>query len=163
MVYLSTSDEWQRQSSLLLQARPTTTRITTKYNIPNLDSPRYQKALKRKRKEENEEKDKDAAAAPKVPRATLTLKTFDPESGVTLKFKTDRAAEVGRLITGLGRVGRHMAALPEKEEAQDMPTEDVAAPEQTTTASKDTAPAVPADSKPQQGAGGGKKKKKNKK
>jgi hypothetical protein len=44
----------------------------------------------------------------------LVLKTYDPESGVVLKFKTDRAAEVGRLINGLGRLGRHMAALPEK-------------------------------------------------
>lgn len=35
---------------------------------------------------------------------------------MVLKFKTDRAAEVGRLIHGLGRVGRHMAALPEKAE-----------------------------------------------
>ena len=57
-----------------------------------------------------------AAAAPKVPKAWLTLKTYDPESGVVLKFKTDRAAEVGRLINGLGRLGRHMAALPQKTE-----------------------------------------------
>lgn len=53
-----------------------------------------------------------------MPRATLTLKTYDPESGVVLKFKTDRAAEVGRLIGSLGRMGRHMAALPEKEEGK---------------------------------------------
>lgn len=44
----------------------------------------------------------------------LTLKTYDPESGVVLKFKTDRAADVGRLVAGLGLLGRHMAALPEK-------------------------------------------------
>lgn len=52
-----------------------------------------------------------------MPRATLTLKAYDPESGVVLKFKTDRTAEVGRLVNGLGRVGRQMAALPEKEES----------------------------------------------
>lgn len=75
---------------------------------------------KRKREAEGEDKD-GASAAPLVPRATLTLKTYDPESGVTLKFKTDRAAEVGRLINGLGRVGRHMAALPEKEESMTRP------------------------------------------
>lgn len=46
------------------------------------------------------------------------MKTYDPESGVVLKFKTDRAAEVGRLIGSLGRMGRHMAALPEKEESK---------------------------------------------
>lgn len=51
-----------------------------------------------------------------MPRAVLVLKTYDPQSGVVLKFKTDRAAEVGRLISGLGKLGRHMAALPEKSE-----------------------------------------------
>ena len=35
-----------------------------------------------------------------------------------LKFKTDRAAEVGRLINGLGRAGRHMAALPVKDDGE---------------------------------------------
>ncbi|SMR47700.1 unnamed protein product [Zymoseptoria tritici ST99CH_1A5] len=152
MPVLSSSEEWQRQSSLLLQARPTTTRITTKYNIPNLDSPKYQKTKKRKRETDGE--DKDAPAAPRVPRATLTLKTYDPESGVVLKFKTDRAAEVGRLIGSLGRVGRYMAALPEKEEAQDTVPEDVPAIEQAADSTLPTS-----DSKPQSGAGGGKKKK----
>lgn len=133
MVYLSTSEEWQHHSALLLQARPTTVRkynltpyycrvltmpplqarITTKYKIPNLDSPKYQKPRKRKRDGEADGKD---AAAPRVPKAWLVLKTYDPESGVVLKFKTDKAADVGRLINGLGRLGRHMAALPVKEE-----------------------------------------------
>lgn len=54
----------------------------------------------------------------RVPRGTLTLKTFDSVSGVVLKFRTDRAAEVGRLINGLGRMGRYMAALPAKVEGQ---------------------------------------------
>ena len=53
-----------------------------------------------------------------MPRACLTLKTYDPESGVCLKFKTDRAADVGRLIAGLGRLGRHMAALPLESQGQ---------------------------------------------
>lgn len=44
------------------------------------------------------------------------MKTYDPESGVCLKFKTDRAAEVGRLINGMGKLGRHMAALPQETE-----------------------------------------------
>ena len=47
------------------------------------------------------------------------LKTYDPESGVVLKYKTDKAADVGRLIASLGRLGRHMAALPEKEEGME--------------------------------------------
>jgi hypothetical protein len=89
------------------------TRITTKYKIPNLAAAKYQKPKKRKRNDDAEEKDTNTA---KVPRAALVLKTYDPESGVVLKFKTDKAADVGRLITGLGRLGRHMAALPEKAE-----------------------------------------------
>jgi hypothetical protein len=43
----------------------------------------------------------------------LDLKTYDPESGACLKYRTNKAAEVGRLIASLGRLGRHMAALPE--------------------------------------------------
>ncbi|USW50165.1 Putative SRP9 domain-containing protein [Septoria linicola] len=164
MVLLSTSEEWQQQTSLLLKARPTTTRITTKYNIPNLESAKYQEKLK-KRKRDTDGDEKDAAVS-LVPRATLTLKTFDPESGVTLKFKTDRAAEVGRLINGLGRVGRHMAALPEKEETQDAVMEDVPVTTQIADTVKD-AISAPSDTKsstqPPQTGGGGKKKKKNKK
>lgn len=63
-----------------------------------------------------EEKEGADAAAPKVAQATLELKAYDPESGVVLKFKTNRAAEVGRLMLGLGSLGRYMAALPVKEE-----------------------------------------------
>jgi len=51
-----------------------------------------------------------------VTRATLTLKTYNPASGVTLKYKTDKAAEVGRLISSLARLGRTMAGLPEVKE-----------------------------------------------
>lgn len=53
-----------------------------------------------------------------VPRATITLKTYDPASGVTLKFETDRAAEVSRMVAGLGTLGRYMAGLPSKPEAK---------------------------------------------
>ncbi|PPJ49714.1 hypothetical protein CBER1_02890 [Cercospora berteroae] len=163
MVLLSSSEEWQQQTSLLLKARPTTARITTKYNIPNLESPKYQQKLKKRKREADSEGKESGNAAPLVPRATLTLKTYDPESGVTLKFKTDRAAEVARLINGLGRVGRHMAALPEKE-AQDAIMEDAPGPEQ---AAEDVKSSVPAASEtkaqPEQAGGGGKKKKKNKK
>ena len=51
-----------------------------------------------------------------MPRAYLVLKTYDPESGIVLKYKTDKAAEVGRLIASLGRLGRDMAALPYEKE-----------------------------------------------
>ncbi|KAK4539959.1 hypothetical protein LTR36_009929 [Oleoguttula mirabilis] len=143
-------------------------RITTKYKIPNLDAPKYQKPKKRKRDGEMDDKD---AAAPKVPKAWLVLKTYDPESGVVLKFKTDRAADVGRLINGLGRLGRHMAALPVKDEAPlDTITHGDASNDHVTEAAvpvpKESAPA-PTDAKPPQAAGGGgaggKKKKKGKK
>ncbi|EME86237.1 uncharacterized protein MYCFIDRAFT_131958 [Pseudocercospora fijiensis CIRAD86] len=119
MVYLATAEEWQQQSMLLLQARPTTTRITTKYNIPNPESPALKKKLlKRKRDSEKDHADTAAAAATEAQVATLTLKTYDPASGVVLKFQTDKAAHVGRLINSLGRAGRHMAALPEQQEGE---------------------------------------------
>lgn len=54
----------------------------------------------------------------------LELKTYDPSSGTTLKYKTSKAAEVGRLIATLGSLGRDMAALPEMQ--QGMPFEPTA-------------------------------------
>lgn len=74
--------------------------------------PYYQ--VNKKRKRESESESNDTATAPRIPRGTLTLKAFDPKSGVTLKFKTDKSADVGRMIAGLGRMGRYMAALSEK-------------------------------------------------
>lgn len=52
------------------------------------------------------------AQAPAPPQAALTLKTYDPASGVCLKYQTTKAAEVGRLIACLDRCARAMAALP---------------------------------------------------
>ncbi|KAM0722226.1 hypothetical protein Q7P37_001667 [Cladosporium fusiforme] len=166
MVYLSTMEEWQQQATLLFQARPATARITTKYHIPNLESAKYA-SKKRKRTaatEENKEEEKAGEDAPRVPRGTLEVKAYDPESGVTLKFKTEKSADVGRLIAGLGRVGRYMAALPEKAEApQDATMEDAPAAEgaeaKDEPTAQETKPAPPATG----GAGGGKKKKKGKK
>lgn len=48
-------------------------------------------------------------------KAVLVLKTYDPVSGTCLKYRTDKAADVGRLVAALGSCGRVMAALPEKE------------------------------------------------
>lgn len=42
------------------------------------------------------------------------LKTYDPVSGTCLKYRTDKAADVGRLIAALGTCGRVMAALPDE-------------------------------------------------
>ena len=47
------------------------------------------------------------------------LKTYDPASGACLKYKTDKAAEVGRLVGALGKCGRVMAELPPKVEASE--------------------------------------------
>ena len=93
-----------------------------------------------------------------TPRATLVLKTYDTVSGITLKYRTTKAAEVSRLIgASLGRLGRSMAAVPEppaEEAMPDAPAEVDQKPA-TTTAQAQQAPT--------QGGGGGKKKKKGKK
>jgi hypothetical protein len=113
------------------------------------------------------------------------VKAYDPESGVTLKFKTEKSADVGRLIAGLGRIGRQMAALPEKAEGTQAlwwwttvlynAANDKAVPEEV---AMDDAPAAdggaeakdapapetkPAAPTTTGGSGGGKKKKKGKK
>lgn len=51
------------------------------------------------------------APASKPPRGKLIIKTYDPESGVCLKYKTSKAAEVGRLVQMLGSLGRNMGGL----------------------------------------------------
>lgn len=88
------------------------------------------------------------------------LKTYDPQSGVTLKYRTTKAAEVSRLIySSLGSLGRGMAAVPEA------PAADEAMPDAPTPvgegAGGDAKAGTPAPA--QGGGGGGKKKKKGKK
>ncbi|KAL9040237.1 MAG: hypothetical protein Q9180_002035 [Flavoplaca navasiana] len=114
MPYFSDSQQWLQQSSLLLEARPTTTRITTKYRISPPPPRRKSKAA--------EPNDSTSATSPPPTqqpvqsRAHLVLKTYDPASGVCLKYRTDKAAEVGRLVAALGRCARAMAGLPPKDE-----------------------------------------------
>lgn len=152
MVYFKTSQEWLEQATLLLEARPSTvrhnpmsfhsqtntpsqTRITTKYSIK--PSPPTSNAT---------------AETPSKPRASLVLKAYDPASGVTLKYRTHKAAEVSRLIyAALGKLGRNMAAVP------DAPEEVVMA-----DAPEEEVKPVPVQAA-QTGGGGGKKKKKGKK
>ena len=75
-----------------------------------------------------------------------------------MQYQTTKAAEVGRLITSLGRLGRHQAALPEG-------MEDLGAPAEATGVSTPQVAedvkmgGVPAEPK----TGGAKKKKKGKK
>lgn len=122
----------------------------------------------------------DAPAA-KPPRGRLVLKTYDPTIGVTLRYRTHKAAEVSRLILAVGRLSNLMAGLPEvrEEEMTDAPATTSAAAEargskaeeQTSTAERQPTPQPQQSSsrsqqpqKSQQGGGGGgKKKKKGKK
>lgn len=81
-----------------------------------------------------------------------------------MQYETNKAAEVGRLIGNLGRLGREMAALPEIPEdlnAQAGSGEGVSTPKLDEGGDTKMG-GVPAD--PKAGAGaGGKKKKKGKK
>ncbi|PSS12990.1 hypothetical protein M430DRAFT_143510 [Amorphotheca resinae ATCC 22711] len=170
MPYLDKAETWLTQSTLLLQARPSTTRITTKYTL--LDPSKPSKSASRKPKPSTKANNpEDPASAPSTTpapasepiRATLTLKTYDPASGTTLKYSTTKAAEVSRLIQILGRLGRPMAGLPEVKE-------DIAMVD-ATPAESGSGVATPvletpgaAAGKPGQGGGGAKKgKKKGKK
>ncbi|EDN06000.1 signal recognition particle 9 kDa protein SRP9 superfamily domain-containing protein [Histoplasma capsulatum] len=108
MPYLPTSQEYLEQSALLLHAYPDTTRITTKYSYPTS-------------KKSSAAQPTSAQSKPSAPgasttptqkqtqsqsqtTATLTLKTFHPASGICLKYRTNKAAEIGRLIAGLGKL-----------------------------------------------------------
>ncbi|KAL1304407.1 hypothetical protein AAFC00_003405 [Neodothiora populina] len=116
MSYFATSEEWQRQSALLLQARPSTTRITTKYHIPSAtpstrQTERHAKKLA-KRTTSTATSQTETTTTTKPQPAHLELKTYDPVSGTCLKYKTQKSAEVGRLIASLGRLAGFMAAVP---------------------------------------------------
>ncbi|OAA46588.1 Signal recognition particle, SRP9 subunit [Beauveria brongniartii RCEF 3172] len=157
MSYFKTGQDWLDQSTLLIQASPTTTKITTRYSI---------KAVKH-RKPSTTDVASAPATAEKPPRAELVLKTFDPRSGVTLKYRTTKAAEVSRLMgAAMGQLGRSMAALPEAPPEESMPDAAAAAAEeeqqkqpqqQTQQTQPQSTPAAAG------GGGGGKKKKKGKK
>ncbi|KAM3084485.1 hypothetical protein ACMFMG_001408 [Clarireedia jacksonii] len=130
MPYLSTAQEWLNDSTLLLKARPNTTHITTKYNISHAaDSPHAPSSVRSHSSHKprlpkpkapsdstTETQPTTTNPAPEPPRATLVLKTYCTETGVSLKYKTNKVAEVSRLIQILGRLGRVMAKLPEVED-----------------------------------------------
>ncbi|SZF02434.1 unnamed protein product [Blumeria hordei] len=113
MPYLTTAHQWLTQSSLLLQAQPLSTRITLKYNLPTVDSHDTTSVNNASNSSaSNGELSKEGSTKPSQPLATLTLKTFDPTSGTTLKYRTNKGAEVGRLIQLVGRLSKGMAGLP---------------------------------------------------
>ncbi|KAK3340095.1 signal recognition particle 9 kDa protein-domain-containing protein [Neurospora tetraspora] len=199
MPYYEKSEDWLHQSALLLQARPQTTRVTTSYALrPALRPSKTEKLAAKEARRQRETSSKtttsktktpaapapaepaaatDVTAATKKPsRGHLVLKTFDPHSGVCLKYKTSKAAEVGRLIQMLGQLGRRMAALPvdEAKESADVVMADAAAAaaEEGAAAVSGTAtPVIGGQATPAAAAGGaaggqgggqGKKKKKGK-
>ncbi|KAJ6447042.1 signal recognition particle protein (SRP9) domain-containing protein [Purpureocillium lavendulum] len=164
MPYFKTSQEWLEQSTLLLEARPSTTRITTKYSIKPV-KPR----AKKPQEQQTEEPSAGAAAAAataaagtKPPRGSLVLKSYDPVSGSTLKYRTTKAAEVSRLMgAALGRLGKGMAAVPVDTPEEAMP--DAAAgtgADDGVKAGSGAAAQAQQPQQAQQGAGGGGKKKK---
>ncbi|KAI9043509.1 SRP9/SRP21 family protein [Aspergillus affinis] len=109
MPYLPTPQAYLEQSALLLEAYPDTTRITTKYSFPSHKP-------KSKPTSTTDSAPTDPQSQPQTsttPVATLTLKTFNPSAGLCLKYRTNKAAEVGRLITSLGKLagGADVASL----------------------------------------------------
>ncbi|KAK3956876.1 signal recognition particle 9 kDa protein-domain-containing protein [Pseudoneurospora amorphoporcata] len=196
MPYYEKSEDWLHQSALLLQARPQTTRVTTSYFLrPAIRPSKAEKLAAKEARRAKESASKStttsksttkstpAPAAPttestdatstatqKPPRGHLVLKTFDPHSGVCLKYKTSKAAEVGRLIQMLGQLGRRMAALPVDEAKEASQAADVvmgeAAEEAKGEVSGTATPAggtsTPAAGGAAGGGGQGKKKKKGK-
>ncbi|KAI0200747.1 signal recognition particle 9 kDa protein-domain-containing protein [Astrocystis sublimbata] len=107
----TTSQEWLRQSALLIEARPSTTRITTKYHLTDRTGS-SSKQSKRRAAASSASTSTTTPTSTPAPRASLTLKTFDPCSGACLKYRTTKAAEVSRLILSLGQLGQRMAGLP---------------------------------------------------
>ncbi|EFZ01005.1 Signal recognition particle, SRP9 subunit [Metarhizium robertsii ARSEF 23] len=151
MPYFKSSQEWLEQSTLLLEARPSTP------------------VKSRKRKADDTDGDTPVNDAPKPPRGSLVIKTYDPVSGVTLKYRTTKAAEVSRLVySSLGRLGRSMAAVPldVPEEAMPDASGGGGGADGGDGDNKGSGAATPASQQPQgQQAqqGGGKKKKKGRK
>ncbi|KAJ5558416.1 hypothetical protein N7535_008626 [Penicillium sp. DV-2018c] len=107
MTYLPTSQAYLEQSAQLLQAYPDTTRIVTKYNFPTT------RTGNQKRIQKSQAKSAKAVDASAAPIATLTLKTFNPTTGICLHYRTNKAQEVSRLITSLGKLaaGADVAGL----------------------------------------------------
>ncbi|KOS19090.1 Uncharacterized protein ESCO_001117 [Escovopsis weberi] len=160
MPYFKTSQEWLDQSILLIEARPSTTRVTTRYAIKPVKPRKARPASEPPADPSSQTQTETQAPAPapapaKPPRAALVLKTYDPASGVTLKYRTTKAAEVTRLVAAaLGRLGRAMAGM------QEVPEAEMADATTTTTAA---AAEEGQQQQQQQQQGGGRKKKKGRK
>ncbi|CAK7206737.1 hypothetical protein SEUCBS139899_009543 [Sporothrix eucalyptigena] len=166
MATFATSQQWLHQSSLLLEARPHTTKITCRYSVKPKPARRVKKSA------ENADSDETlpdgpakstAALVGQNPRAKLVLKTVDPASGVCLKYETTKAAEVSRLVQLLGQLSRRQAGLvatgTSTEEQEDVAMGDAPTEEPAAAAAPSPVP-TPTPAQQQQGGGGGKGKKK---
>jgi hypothetical protein len=122
--------------------------LTLKYKLPKETSP----------KQTNESEGVEQKTA------ILVAKTFDPVGGACIKYETNRAVEVGRLMLGFQELGQLMQNVPVTVTRKASGGEEMAVYEPATAtaegargkAENTTAPA------PAQGGGGGKKKAKNK-
>lgn len=144
-------------------------RITTKFTAsPTAKSRRQQKRLKRARPETfatGSAPDGSLSGQP-APTGNLTLKTYDNASHVCLKYRTNKAAEVGRLISALGRLSKGMAGQPMDEPLAPAAAEPDPIGADPTPASEEKAKQQLTASQASGGGGsggGGKKKKKGKK
>ncbi|KAJ5199929.1 Signal recognition particle SRP9 subunit [Penicillium cf. griseofulvum] len=160
MPYLPTSQAYLEQSAQLLQAYPDTTRIVTKYSFPTNrrgNTIRSHKSQVRKdAKATATGVPSSTPAQPSAATATLTLKTFNPTTGICLHYRTNKLQEVGRLITTLGKLaaGADVAGLGLSAAAPAADVEMVDAPAEEVTQVAGKAPG--------QGQSGKKKTKKGK-
>lgn len=144
------------------------TRITSKYTIlrPTARKIKKQERYAAKKAARPADPSRPAPSEPTAEagdeaKATFVLKTYDPDSGTCLQYQTTKAAEVGRLIGSLGRLGRHMAALPEAMEDLSAPADATGVSTPKIKVDEDVKTGgIPPESK---AGGGGKKKKKGKK
>ncbi|EPX70535.1 signal recognition particle subunit Srp21 [Schizosaccharomyces octosporus yFS286] len=91
MVYISNVNDFFEQARLLIEAYPDTTKITTRYRIDE-DQQSY-----------------------------LVAKAYETTSGICLKFRTDKAAELSRLMliaSKLGHVCNRLEIPPEQPEPE---------------------------------------------
>lgn len=105
MPYFADLHTYLHQSSLLIQAYPSA-RITTKYSLPGKPNTKARSNPKDEGDTAPPKAESSAAQAKREPSAVLTLKTYEAGSGICLKYRTDKAAEVGRLLAGLGRLAK---------------------------------------------------------
>lgn len=108
------------QSQMQIQIHQTNnkpqTRIVTKYSFPTNrrgNIIRAHKSQVRKDAAKATDAPSTTPAQPPTAIATLTLKTFNPTTGICLHYRTNKAQEVSRLITSLGKLaaGADVAGL----------------------------------------------------